>query len=484
MSATPNVVPFAQPQNDSLSDLRETLSIQYRAFDQNPSPTLDQRKAMLRRLKAAILKYEDRFLDAIDQDFAGRSHDETRLAEIMPSVQGINYTLRHLKEWMKPSQRKVDLLFRPADNKVYYEPVGVVGVIVPWNYPLYLAVGPLTAALSAGNRVMIKMSEYTPATSALFQEMIREHFSIDEVAVFTGDASVADAFSRLPFNHLLFTGSTRVGKLVMKAAADNLTPVTLELGGKSPAIVSRDIPMKDAAERIAFGKAFNAGQTCVAPDYVLVPEGQEDAFVEHFQREFARMYPSVRNNPDFTAIINVRQRQRLIAHIEDARAKGAEVIEVNPANEDFTEGTSKLPIHLIKGVTEEMTVMQEELFGPILPIIPYTDIIDAIAYINSRPRPLALYYFGYDKAEQRRILDRTHSGGVCINDTLMHVAQDDMPFGGLGESGMGHYHGYEGFLTFSNHRGVHSKQRFHSGKMVFPPYGTALHKAIYRMFIR
>ncbi|WP_369601137.1 coniferyl aldehyde dehydrogenase [Hahella sp. SMD15-11] len=489
MSASPKVVRFTQPETPAESHpvsaaLQETLTLQRNAFNQNPAPTFVQRKEMLNRLKQALLDNQERILDALDLDFGGRSRDESRLAELMPSVQGIHYTLRHLKEWMKPSQRKVDLLFMPADNKVYYQPLGVVGIIVPWNYPLYLAVGPLTAALAAGNRVMIKMSEYTPATSALFKEIIEANFSLDQIAVFTGEADVAAAFSRLPFDHLLFTGSTRVGKQVMKAAAENLTPVTLELGGKSPAIVSHDVPMKDAAQRVAFGKSFNAGQTCVAPDYVLVPEHRVDEFIQAFREEFARMYPSVRNNPDFTSIINTRQRERLLAHVEDARAKGAEIIVINPANESFDEGTNKLPVHLIRNVTDDMTVMQEEIFGPLLPIIPYTDIIDAIAFINARPRPLALYYFGYDKAEQRRILDRTHSGGVCINDTLMHVAQDDMPFGGIGESGMGHYHGYEGFLTFSNHRGVHAKQRLHSGQLVYPPYGTALHKAIYRFFIR
>ena len=460
------------------------FDIQKKAFRNNPMPSASERKENLKRLKRALLANQDRLLEAIDRDFSCRSKDESLIAEVMPSIQGINYTLKNLDGWMKPSKRHVSVLFQPASNKVHYQPKGVVGVIVPWNYPLYLAVGPLVASLAAGNRTMVKMSEFTPHTSSLFKEIIESMFPEDLVVVITGEADVAADFSQRPFDHLLFTGSTSVGKLVMRAAAENLTPVTLELGGKSPAVVSPDVPLSDAAQRIAFGKAINAGQTCVAPDYVLCPEDRAQAFVDEFRTQASTMYPSLRDNDDYTAIINERQYDRLQSYLEDARAKGAEVIEINPANENMKDGTRKIPLTLVLNATEDMKVMQDEIFGPILPIITYSDLDDAIHYINERPRPLALYYFGYDRAQQEHIIDQTHSGGMCINDALMHVAQDDLPFGGVGDSGMGHYHGKEGFMTFSHQRAIFSKQKFNSGKFVYAPHGTAAHKMIYKLFIR
>ncbi|CAN0592058.1 unnamed protein product, partial [Ectocarpus sp. 12 AP-2014] len=339
-----------------------------------------------------------------------------------------------------------------------------------WNYPLYLAVGPLVASLAAGNRTMIKMSEFTPHTSALFKEIIESTFPEDLVSVITGEADVAADFSGRAFDHLLFTGSTSVGKLVMKAAAENLTPVTLELGGKSPAIVSSDVPMEDAAQRIAFGKAFNAGQTCVAPDFVLCPADRVKAFVDEFRARFSDMYH--------------RHHQRASSYLTDAREKGAEVIEINPARENLNDGTRKIPLTLVLNTTPDMKVMQDEIFGPILPVVSYGNLDEAIHYINDRPRPLALYFFGYDKSMQQHVVDSTHSGGMCINDALMHVAQDDLPFGGVGDSGMGHYHGKEGFLTFSHHRAIFAKQKFNSGKYVYAPHGTAAHKMVYKLFIR
>ncbi len=457
---------------------------QKKAFRNNPMPSLAEREDNLKRLKQTLLNHKERLVDAIDRDFSCRSKDESLIAEIMPSIQGINYTLKHLAEWMKPSKRHVSVLFQPASNKVYYQPKGVVGVIVPWNYPLYLAVGPLVASLAAGNRTMIKMSEFTPHTSALFKEIIEETFQEDLVAVINGEADVAADFSARPFDHLLFTGSTSVGKLVMRAAAENLTPVTLELGGKSPAIVSPDVPMEDAAQRIAFGKAFNAGQTCVAPDYVLCPADRLQAFVDEFRARFSEMYPSLRDNDDYTAIINERQYNRLQGYLDDARAKGAKLIEINPAREDMKDGTRKIPLTLVLDTTPDMKVMQDEIFGPILPVVPYGSLDDAIHFINERPRPLALYFFGYDRGQQKFVVENTLSGGMCINDALMHVAQDDLPFGGIGDSGMGHYHGKEGFMTFSHHRAIFTKQKFNSGKFVYAPHGTAMHKLVYKLFIR
>ena len=376
-------------------------------------------------------------------------------------------------------RRSVGLAFQPAAAKVVYQPLGVVGVIVPWNYPLYLAFGPLIGALAAGNRVMIKMSESTPATSQLVKELLARIFPEDMVAVVLGEAEVGQAFSRLPFDHLLFTGATSIGKHVMRAAAENLVPVTLELGGKSPAIVSADVPLADAAERIAFGKTMNAGQTCVAPDYVLVPIERLEGFVSAYREAVLRLYPRLADNPDYSAIINARQLKRLQDYLDDARAKGARVMPLFDAPQQ-----RRMPHCLLLEVKEQMRVMQEEIFGPLLPIVPYGELDEALAYVNARPRPLALYYFGYDRGEQQRVLEGTHSGGVCLNDTLLHVAQDDLPFGGIGPSGMGHYHGHEGFLTFSKARAVFAKQRFNAARLIYPPYGKWWQKLIYALFIR
>ncbi|WP_165857420.1 coniferyl aldehyde dehydrogenase [Marinobacter sp. JSM 1782161] len=480
---TANVVHLTE----SKKQIQQTARIfeeQRQAFRRNPDPSLTERRENLKRLKRLLLDNEDRLIEAVDRDFSCRSADETRIAEQMPSVQGINYALKHLAEWMKPSRRSVSMLFQPASNKVHYQPVGVVGIIVPWNYPLMLSMGPLTAALAAGNRAMIKMSEFTPHFSALIKELIEDRFPQDLVSVINGDADVAADFTTRPFDHLLFTGSTAVGRHVMRAAAENLTPVTLELGGKSPAIVSDDVPMRDATERLAFGKAVNAGQTCVAPDYVLCPADRLQTFIDEFRTRLASMYPTLRDNNDYTAIINERHYQRLNGLLEDARSKGAKIVEINPAAENLGDGGRKMAMHLVLNPTEDMRVMQEEIFGPILPVVTYASLDQALDYINDRPRPLALYYFGYEKDAQDYVTRNTHAGGMCINDTLMHVAQDDLPFGGVGESGMGHYHGKEGFLTFSHAKSVYSRQRINSGRFVYPPYNTPFHKMVYRMFIR
>jgi coniferyl-aldehyde dehydrogenase len=472
-------IAYLQTLQQPLDALQSLFDAQRAAYAANPMPPAAQRQQWLKALRELLSAERQALIDAISQDFSHRSADETLLAELMPSLHGIHYASRHLNGWMKPSRRKVGLAFQPASAKVVYQPLGVVGVIVPWNYPLYLAIGPLVGALAAGNRVMLKLSESTPATGLLLKELLGRIFPEDLVGVVLGEADIGVAFSRLRFDHLLFTGATSIGKHVMRAAAENLTPVTLELGGKSPAIVSRDVPLKDAAERIAFGKTLNAGQTCVAPDYVLVPEDRVGAFVEAYRQAVRGFYPTLADNPDYTAIINERQLARLSGYISDATSKGALLIPL------FDQGQQRRMNHsLLLNVSDEMVVMQDEIFGPLLPIVPYTDLDQAFAYINQRPRPLALYYFGYDKREQTRVLHETHSGGVCLNDTLLHVAQDDMPFGGIGASGMGHYHGHEGFLTFSKAKGVLTKQRFNAAKLVYPPYGTSIQKLIQKLFIR
>ncbi|WP_176507609.1 MULTISPECIES: coniferyl aldehyde dehydrogenase [Pseudomonas] len=473
--------PSALPPVQSDTDLAATFATQRQAFAGNPMPPAAQRRQWLKSLREALLADQRALIEAIDADFTGRSADETLLAELLPSVQGIRHAERHLQRWMRPARRAVGLAFQLASARVLYQPLGVVGIIVPWNYPLFLAIGPLTCALAAGNRVMLKLSEATPASGAALKALIARVFPEDLVSVVLGEVEVGQAFARLPFDHLLFTGATSIGRQVMLAAAQNLTPVTLELGGKSPAIVSASVPLDTAAERIAFGKTLNAGQTCVAPDYVLVPRERLNDFAAAYRNAVKRMYPRIADNPDYSAIINPRQLQRLQHLLDDARGKGAQVLDLYP---DETRQGRRLPPHLLTGVNDSMQVMQDEIFGPLLPLVPYDHLDEALAYINQRPRPLALYYFGYDRSEQQHVLRHSHSGGVCLNDTLLHVAQDDLPFGGIGPSGMGHYHGHEGFLTFSKAKAVLAKQRLNVARLIYPPYGKALQRLVYKLFIR
>ena len=465
--------------NTPLAALNDLFSVQQQAFQAQPMPSASQRIEWLQALRVILASEQQLIAETISADFSHRSHDETLLAELMPSLEGIDYACQRIKRWMKPSKRKVGLAFQPASAQVVYQPLGVVGVIVPWNYPLFLSIGPLTGALAAGNRVMIKMSENTPRTAQLLKELLARVFAEDLVCVVQGETDVAAAFSELPFDHLLFTGSTSVGKQVMRAAAKNLTPVTLELGGKSPAIISADVPLAEAAQRIAFGKTVNAGQTCVAPDYILVPHARVNEFVEAMRKAVLKFYPTLTDNPDYTAIINPQHLQRLQDSIEDATRQGATAIAIHPEGQG-----QRLPLTLLLNVTDHMRVMQDEIFGPILPIVGYTSLDDALAYIRQRPRPLALYYFGYQRDEQQYVLNNSHAGGVCINDTLLHVAQHDLPFGGIGPSGMGQYHAHEGFLTFSHSKAVFSKQRFNAAKLIYPPYGGGLQKLILKFFLR
>ena len=466
-------------QSAETKRLHALYASQRRAYDKLPMPDLEQRLQWLEALHEVIASHQQALVEAISADFGNRSADETLLAEVMPSLHGIRHAKRHLARWIKPSRRRVGLAFQPASARVLYQPLGVVGIIVPWNYPLYLAIGPLIGALAAGNRALLKMSESAPATGRLLRDLLGQVFAEHEVAVVLGDVETGKQFTRLPFDHLLFTGSTEVGRQVMQSAAANLTPVTLELGGKSPAIVAADVPLEQAAERIAFGKTLNAGQTCVAPDYVLVPQQRLEAFVEAYRLAVQRFFPQLTDNPDYTSIINERQLLRLEGYLADARARGALLLPL------FDEGQGRrLPHHILLDVNDDMQVMQDEIFGPLLPVLPYASLDEAIAYVNARPRPLALYFFGYDRAEQQQVLERTHSGGVCLNDTLLHVAQDDLPFGGIGASGMGHYHGHEGFLTFSKAKAVFSKPRFNASRLIYPPYGGRLQRLIRQLLVR
>jgi coniferyl-aldehyde dehydrogenase len=467
-----------------IGQIDNVLLMQKKAFINDPYLSAQARIDDLVKLKSAILSSQEALLKALSEDFGCRSVDDSKMADLMPTIMGINYSIKHIKTWMKPSKRHVALLFQPAKAFVMYQPLGVVGIITPWNYPLFLSLGPLTTALAAGNRAMIKMSEFTPATNDVVKEMLLSIFSNDKVAVINGGPDVASHFSAQPFDHLIFTGSTRVGKIVMAAAAKNLTPVTLELGGKSPTIIDDEIDINDAVCRFILGKTLNAGQTCVAPDYILCPKGRVDELKNSISKQFNKMYPSVANNKDYGAIINDMQLQRLTHWLEDAQAKGAILTPLGNDNQHDCLSAGKIPLTLANHVNDDMLLMQEEIFGPILPIVSYQGIDEAIAYVNTRPRPLALYLCSHNADIQQAVLQRTHTGGVCLNDAAMHVAQDDMPFGGIGPSGMGHYHGKEGFLTFSKAKSVLKKGKINTASTAFPPYNKLIHKLIYKLFLK
>ena len=470
-------------EQQQISRMRRLFDAQRVAFAAAPMPDLAARRADLKRLKEVLIGNRERFVAALSADFGGRSSAET-MAEILVVVHHINYCLRRLRRWMKPQRRSTSLLMATTKAMVYYQPLGVVGVVSPWNYTIALSAGPLVFALAAGNRVMLKMSESTPRAAELMRHVLSEAFEERQVAVILGEGETAQEFTRLPFDHLLYTGGSEIGRLVMRAAAANLTPVTLELGGKSPTLISDDVPMSLAAERIAFGKALNAGQTCVAPDYVLCPAGRVDEFAAVFGDVLARMYPGLVRNSDYTAVVNERHYRRIKGYIDDARSKGAEVLELNPGGLSPEPGSHKLPLYLVKNATGEMRLMQEEIFGPVLPVVAYEHLQEAIDFINARPRPLALNLFDFDAERRERVLAETHAGGVCINDTVSQFIAEDLPFGGVGESGMGHYHGYEGFLTFSHKKAVFRRPRINTGKVLYAPHGGWLQRLLYWLYLR
>ena len=441
------------------------------------------RQDRIRRAIDLVIRGKDRLAAALSDDFGHRSTEMSMMTDIMASVGPLKHAAKHMIQWMKPEKRGVQfpLGLLGAKARVEYQPKGVVGIISPWNFPVNLTFAPLAGALAAGNRSMIKPSEYTPATSELMKELIAAAFDELEVAVITGGPELGKAFSELPFDHLVFTGGTGIGRHVMAAAAKNLVPLTLELGGKSPTIVSRSADTARTTQRIALGKMMNAGQICLAPDYLLVPREDEAKVVEGLKTAVAGMYPTLLANPDYTSVMGARHRERLEAHVADATAKGAKVTVVNPANEDFTkQNTNKMPLHILQDVTEDMTVMQEEIFGPLLPVKAYDRVEEAIDYVNAHDRPLGLYWFGEDAGEQRTVLDRTISGGVTVNDVLFHVSMEDLPFGGVGPSGMGSYHGLDGFRAFSHAKAIYTQPKLDiAGIAGFkPPYGAKTAKAI------
>ncbi|GLQ98559.1 coniferyl aldehyde dehydrogenase [Dyella mobilis] len=435
----------------------------------DPLPDWATRARRLRALDQLVREHRGEIAEAIHADFGCRPREETDMLEVFPSLSAIRHALRHGRRWMKPRRHAAGLAFLPARTEMRPQPLGVVGIIVPWNYPLFLAVGPLIDALAAGNRVMVKMSEYTPRFSQLFAELVARHFQPDEVIVVNGDASVGQGFADLPFDHLLFTGSTAVGHHVMRAASANLTPVTLELGGKSPAIIGPGARFEHAVERIVFGKMVNAGQTCIAPDYVLLPRSQVERFITAARDTAARLYPNLAGNPQYASIASDRHYQRLATLRDSAVAAGAQSTKLADV-EDRASQRVLTPV-LLQGVRDDMPVMQEEIFGPLLPLVPYEHLDEAIEYVTRRPRPLALYLFEQDRASIDRVLAHTHAGGVSLNDTLYHIAQHKLPFGGIGPSGMGGYHGEAGFRTFSHFKPVFRQARFNGTGLLNPPYG-------------
>ncbi|MCO6382923.1 aldehyde dehydrogenase family protein [Oceanicola sp. 502str15] len=445
-----------------MTDLHQLLDTQRSAFLAAPPPELATRRADLSRLAKAVSARADALAAAANEDFGRRASDETKLIDLVPAINTITYLDRHLRRFMAPERRRVHPALWPGKARVHYQPKGVVGIVSPWNYPFLLALAPLATALAAGNRVMLKPSEFTPACNAALRALLEDLFRPDQVAVVEGGPEVGAAFSGLPFDHLFFTGGTEVGRKVMQAASANLTPVTLELGGKSPAVIAPGADMAQACGAIAFGKLVNGGQTCIAPDYALVPRGEVEAFCAGMRSAAQALYPEGLNDPNFTLPIHSRHADRLAALAEKAEGQGARRLPL-------FEGENA-PALLLE-VTEEMEVMQEEIFGPLLPVVPYDGIEEAIAHINARPRPLALYHFGPDDAAREAVLTRTTSGGVTVNDTLLHIAVDDMPFGGIGASGIGAYHGPEGFRTMSHAKSVFTQRRPNGAHLIRPPYG-------------
>lgn len=459
------------------------LTRQRAAFLAGMPEPLAIRRDRLRRLRAVLEIHGTAMAEAVLADFGARAVDFTRLGDVLPGISMIDYCLGNLDSWTRPERRRPlpPLGLLGARAEVRYEPKGVVGIVSPWNFPVVLAFAPLAQALAAGNRAMLKPSEFTPRTAALFAQVLAEAFAEEELAVVTGGPEVGEAFCALPFDHLLFTGATSIGRKVARAAAENLVPVTLELGGKSPAIVSRSADLAHAADRIALGKLMNAGQVCLAPDYVLAPEEKVDEIVDGIGAAAARMYPAMLANADYAALIADRHVTRLNDLVEEAVSAGATARVVNPAAEDFAaSNVRKLPLTILTGVRPEMRVMREEIFGPVLPVMGYRHVDDAVAHVNAGDIPLGLYWFGTDREERERVLSRTRSGGVTVNDTIAHVTVDDLPFGGAGASGMGAYHGIEGFRTFSHARAVYVQSRWDVARLIGlkPPYGKLLRRVL------
>ena len=466
--------------NETIQNMHRVLELQKSLNIKEGAPSLELRADRLDRVVSMVTKYEKEIISSLQDDFGNRDPVMSAATEVQSVIGPMLHAKKNLKKWMKTEKRKAAiaplgpvLSLLGAKAEIRYQPKGVVGAISPWNFPLNLALAPLGGILSAGNRVMLKPSELTPSSSDLTKSMIEEFFDESEIAVFIGDPEVGAAFSGLAFDHLIFTGGTAIAKHVMKAASENLVPLTLELGGKSPVVVGKSSKIKETATRVMQGKTMNAGQICLAPDYALVPEDSVDEFVQASVDVTSEMYPDMKDNEDFTSIINQKHYDRIQGYISDAKEKGADVVEINPSNEDFSQQPHhKIPPTIILNPTEDMQVMQEEIFGPVLPVKTYKDVSETVDYINSKDRPLGLYYFGEDSKEKDYVLDNTTSGGVTVNDVISHITMEDLPFGGVGPSGMGSYHGHDGFKEFSHAKSVYKQSWLNLNKLagLVPPY--------------
>ena len=463
--------------SSSFENMNEVLNLQKKKFINDGPPSIELRIDRLNRLKSMLIENRYELTDALSSDFGSRSKNASLLSDVYTVLPEITNAIKNIKRWTKDEKRSSNKPFSLFGAKSYirYEPLGTIGMISPWNFTVNLAFGPLASIFAAGNQVMHKPSELTPATAALMKELCDKAYDQDEFAIFLGGPETGEAFSKLNFDHLLYTGSGNVGKHVMHAAAQNLVPVTLELGGKSPVVVGNSADIKATAKRVMFGKTMNAGQICLAPDYVMVHKDKKDEFISEAENAVADYYPDIKNNDDYTSIINERHFNRLNELIDDAREKGATINQINPANEDFTQQEFfKIPPTIITNTSDDMRVMTEEIFGPVLPVVEFTEVKEALDSINSKDRPLGLYYFGTDKNEQSNVLNNTSSGGVTINNVVGHIQQQDLPFGGVGPSGMGRYHSQDGFKNFSNARAVFKDVPFFMDNLAFgmirPPY--------------
>lgn len=466
----------------SADGMNAILAKQKAAHIRDGIPSAEQREAWIDKSIDLLVTHGEALSKAMAEDFGHRSIDQSNLTDIAGSIGALKFSKKNLRKWMRPEKRKVEFPLGLLGSKaqIQYQPKGVIGVISPWNFPVNLTFAPMANVFAAGNRAMIKPSEFTEKTSELMAELIAKYYTEEEVAVVTGGPDVGAAFTKLPFDHIIFTGATSIAHHVMRAAADNLVPLTLELGGKSPVVLGKSANLEKAASRIMAGKTLNAGQICLAPDYAFVPEEKTGDFVGAAQAAVGKMFADgLKDNDDYTSIVNQRHYDRLNSYLDDAREKGAEVVEINPQNENFSQQPHhKMAPHIVINPTDDMKVMQDEIFGPILPIKSYTDTKDAVAYINDHPRPLGLYYFGEDAGERDMVLNNTTSGGVTVNDVIFHVAQEDLPFGGVGPSGMGAYHGRDGFYEFSHKKAIYTQTGNEILAMMRPPYTDKFRKQV------
>ena len=479
MSAAENMIDLPETSEE---EMRRLVALQKKAHIAEGPMTAERRIDLIDRTIALLVENGDKMVDALVADFGNRSPEGTLATDVGGTLGALKYAKHNVRKWMKPSKRSsmFPLGVLGASTRVEYQPLGCVGNVVPWNFPFNLCFGPMSSIFAAGNRTIIKPSEYTVRSALLTKELCDKYYSEDEVAVVLGGPETGATFSRMPFDHLLFTGATSIASHVMRAAAENLVPVTLELGGKSPVIVSQSADMTKTAARVMTGKTLNAGQICLAPDYVMVPECKVDDFVAQATKSVETMFPTMKENPDYTSVVNQRHYDRLQSYLDDARAKGAKIVEINPANEDFSQQPHhKIPPTIIIEPTEDMKVMQEEIFGPILPVKSYKSVDDAIGYVNDHDRPLGLYYFGDDRNEENRVINSTTSGGVAVNDVITHIMQEDAPFGGVGPSGTGSYHGKECFINFSHAKTVFRQTPFEfAAGALRPPYGEKTRKML------